>query len=499
VRKIVFLLIIGLLSFGNAMDKKFTDKKAMYNGREIGEVQYKNQTIMRLMEKGEYLTPHARAQIVSYRLNEHIKTINDVKNIIYKYPNDIYTAYLNNRKLFSIYASEVTYNGSTPEGLMGSWINNLKRVMIVDGIPESKKIQINNEEIVPGKELNKKQKKKKESLEKNDAKSVVKESTSTGVDIVELNELKDKIKKLEKQVKKPEKGSNSIVVLVIIALNIVISLVLVILYLKVRKRLGIYSQLEKTENLEELENTVSVLIKELQGTSETVTEKAQNAIKELDAKIASAPQVGISSNSPLAEGLEDLMSTDPVQEAIPAPEAPIAPAAAVPEVSEPEVAVAEPTIKEPRVDANLEEVLSADLEKEVADIKEVVEKVHASADNSEASPAPVSASADIETGLPEQVPEEKPIAEKLAEEIDKQKEEGAIEELATVAATGAESEDDEFEAELRKEMDGILVNEALTQNEKVVQLASMNVMQEDIAKELSMGVGEVELILQLNK
>jgi len=456
-----------------ATDIKFTATETMYNNKKIGEVLYKNQTIMRLMEKGEFLTPFARAQIVAYRLNENIKTINDVKDIIYRYPNDVYTAYINNNKLFSIYIDEVKYNGSTPEGLMGSWINNLKRVMIVDGIPE-----VNDKKPEPI-EIPKESKKKEaviatdkmapETVGSIDEKMI--SEKSTGVDIVEINDLKEQIKKLQKQVSKPVKASNSIIVFVVVGINIVFSLVLIVLYLKVRKRLGIYSQLEKTENLEELENTVSVLIKELQGTSETVTEKAQNVMKELDNKIAGAAHITVQQKQETSDQPKVASAVKPQSQT---PKKPIV--QTIPEVPEVEI---------PQETSKLENLLREEMEKDQNEKVEIVPEAN------EIEPPPV-----VEETKAPPVVEEKPIAEQLAEEIEKQLEEDTGKDSSTDSDGG---EEDEFEMELRKEMDGIKSNEALTQNEKVVQLASMNVMQEDIAKELSMGVGEVELILQLNK
>ncbi len=476
-KKIVISLLF-LMTFLLASEAKFIARDATFDGKKMGEVSYRGQEVMRLLSKASYPSAYARAQDVASKLNENIKSIQDLKKIVYRYPNDIYTAYVDNNKIFSIYSEEINFNGSTPEGLMSDWINNIRREMMSGAKPkvtvppvqekatpvatEKSNIKVKIKDI-KGASSEPKVEASVEAVSPATASETSAESTSNketvikadktaDVNFMEIEALKDKVKKMEAQLSRQPKASGTIIVYIIVAISLVLIIFLIIRYMQVIKQIDSLRKIEKTDQLEELENSVSSLMKELQETSNNLTEKAKGILSELENKMKEAKNF-----SPSSVAASD-RSVSPSPE-VPAPAVePVSVEPAVPEVEVQEVAPEPspaPQVEEPAVVP-------------VAEVP-VVEQPAAPA-----APAV----------------EEKPIAEQLAEEIDKQKEMESGEKKVDLG---------DIDDDLREEVERILYNKEYTRNDKVMELASVNVMQEEIAKYLEMGVGEVELILQLSK
>ncbi len=435
-------LLIGLVF---AIEPRFVARDTLYAGKHIGEVICYGQTVLRLIAPGSYQSPFARAQIVANRLNEHILSVQDFQRVRLTYPSDIYTASLDGVSLLSVYADEVAFNQSTPESLMGDWINNIKKTLVAG----------------PAKPLASKTGPVTKSPTKNTASEHALEHPATSISAetlmtssvtpaetvvmsdrnsLELDALNEKISKLESHLKKTKSFNHSSQTLVLFGVNLIAVIVLLVLYLRVKKQIGNFSKIEKTDQLEELENSVSALMKELEKTSNTMTDKAKVILSELENKINQANSI----------------AATPAQK-------PAIPASAVPEV---EIKPAEPAPNIPPPP----------------------------------QPAPTPQPSAPPPAPP--VPEKSP-AEELAEEIDKQNEaEQAatpLQEPAVSAPPQSGPVEEEMDPDLKEELDRIMSQPDLSRNDKVVELASINVMQEDIARYLNMGVGEVELILQLAK
>ncbi|MDD5457234.1 MAG: hypothetical protein PHV30_09390 [Candidatus Margulisbacteria bacterium] len=478
--------IILLLSFLFAADLNFSAKDIMMGDKKAGEVYYNGQVIMRLISKGEYQSPYARAQIIAARMNENVKSLNDLKRITFTYPLDIYTASIDRKKLFAVYADEVALNNSTPEGLMSDWMNNLKKAMI----PEQQKAAVAKEavagsstglkkvevkdapvkkvEVTKAKAQDTKVLEMKERSE-DAVENILKDNTTSNItgneekisvtvkQAVEPEAVVKEKSASKKEKKKSQKSSNGpavnlgIMPIVFFLIDLGVSVFLLLLYFRMKKQIGDFSKIDNTDKLEELENSVSVLIKELQETSDKVTEKTKTAINELENKIKEVKSTPAPATAPIKP--EPVKVSEPPKVEKPAP--------AMPEVEVKE-ALPEPPKEEPKIEEPKNEEPKQEASKPVA--------------------------------------EDKTIAEQLAEEIEKQSvEEEQNKEPETEAKKVSIEFPPDIDPDIKVEIENIVGNEALSRNEKVVQLASINIFEDEIAKYLGLGVGEVQLILQLNK
>ena len=274
VDRVLNILKILLLSISLAASVQFSAKETLYQGKKIGEVQGNGQTVMRLLSREGALSPYGRAQVVAERLTQRVKTLNDFEKIRFSYPNDIYTAILDKDKIFSIYPEEVAANGSTPESLMSDWINNIKRIVAKPPSPMVIVQKISSDQV---------------------------ELTQQDQSFVEQERLKQEIDLLRAGLKSLKRQNSSPILPLALFISFLLVGLLGVLYWRINKKLGSLGVLEKTDRLEELENSVSALMRELHETSDTVTEKAKVILSELDKKLIEAKTMAVAEQRPEPE------------------------------------------------------------------------------------------------------------------------------------------------------------------------------------------------------
>ncbi len=288
-KRTLTILLLSILSVSLGASVQFSAKETLYQGKKIGEVQGNGLTVMRLLSKEGALSPYGRAQVVAERLSQRITALTDFEKIRFSYPNDIYTAILDKDKLFSIYPEEVAANGSTPESLMSDWINNIKRI-VAQGPKPIRVVQ----EIQGTSNL-------AESVVSNQVEEALQDQS-----FVEQERLKREVALLRAGLKSLKRQSSSPILPISLMVSFFFVGVLGFLYWRVNKKLGSLGVLEKTNRLEELENSVSTLMRELHETSDNVTEKAKAVLGELDKKLIEAKTLSIPEQRPVAEIPEPL-------------------------------------------------------------------------------------------------------------------------------------------------------------------------------------------------
>lgn len=284
-KRTLTILSLLILSVSLGASVQFSAKESLYQGKKIGEVQGNGQTVMRLLSREGALSPYGRAQVVAERLSQRITALTDFEKIRFSYPNDIYTAILDKDKLFSIYPEEVAANGSTPESLMSDWINNVKRIVAQGPKPVL---------IVQEKQVS-------QTLTEQAASSSVEELQQQDQSFVEQERLKREVALLRAGLKNLKRQSSSPLTPIALLVSFLFVGVLGLLYWRVNKKLGSLGVLEKTDRLEELENSVSALMRELHETSDNVTEKAKAVLGELDKKLLEAKTLSVPELRPAAE------------------------------------------------------------------------------------------------------------------------------------------------------------------------------------------------------
>ena len=411
--RIFLFVLVFFMVFSWGKEGKFRAGREEANGKRVGVIYYSDMLVMRLFSTGEYLTTLARAQVVAYRLNSQITRLDDIKRIRFSYPNDRYTASIDGKKLFSIFEQEIQINNATPEGLMSSWVNNLKRAFV----NEKEKIPVSKVTTV---DTVAKQEKKAEQVSPTANKfvnsSTLKEQTS---EYLAVEELKEKILKIEEKIRTQTRTVNPIISTSInvgmFLLNTIFIIYLIFSVFKLKRQLKDSSSIGKIGNMEELENAISVYLKELADKSDQISQKTKDAINALDQKVQEAKTTNVNSDA----------------------------------INEPEVPAVEPEV--PAV--NPAEQLAQEIEKSV--------------------------------------PSETSQLEEPTLEVNIENHDGlSSEKKAMIAAL----EDND----LKEEVSMILENDMLDKNQKVVELTALNLEAEFVAKMLDIGMGEVELILQLN-
>lgn len=407
----VFLL--GIL-FSQAFD--FSAEQQKIGNVDTGVVSYKGAVIMRLYTQGDFPTAFARAQMAAYRLNANIGSLEEVRDIVFSYNENLYTAYLNGKKLVSVYPEEVNINKSTPEGVMSNWVNNLKNEMLKN--VQNTENKLLDEESLPVDNYFEASNSEKYEANSENFKRV----------IVLLEDLK--------------KNSRNNLLGGLVLLNFLMLLIIITVFfilVKIKEQVGSIGDLEKTEKLEEMENTVSLLIKELRDTSEEVTHKIRDKAQLLEAEQTFKNDNNLIDVSVGGESKK------------PAPEMP-------------ELKIEKPQVKE---------------------LADQIESVIA--------------------------PKPKTAAEKLADTLELDELEEITPELEVSQSHDAKYSylmllEDEYSqvieslgAEVQDMIEKIFIDEDITKNEKIVRLTELKIDKAIIAKILSVGIGEIEIVLKLSK
>lgn len=480
----IFIVIL-VVAFGWA-NFDFTAQEIAEGDRYVGQILYKDKAIISFYNTGPFVTTYSRAQMTAYRLNEYIEKYEDIDLIRLSYPENIYTASIGGRNLFSAYKEDAKHRNMKVEALMAEWMNHLKSAMI------QQKVELQEQEIVI-------QSNEEESPEvgvavdsiiitKDQIKTVSTQDAQIVSDML-LIDIEERLEALEKKVDLPvRKSKTSKMVWVFMLFNLGLSIYVLVMYLKANKQLGNYEEIEKTGRLEELENSVSVLLKELKDVSGEAVDSVIKTVKE-------QKQVDVKEEPKEEETHQDLPETVEVVDNKPD----LSKIDIVPEVEAKTIINKQNNDAQEAIDVKKPEVVPED-NTSLADTLE--EALHTEDKSKE-----VISNEDLKELEKEEVKTVKTDAEKLAEELDGGNEEIVTEEginnsiqsnLSGVGIAELFKILSQLDKEIREEVKIIINNKALNKNDKIIKMKQMEIGNDLIAKVLGIGKEEVNLVVQLN-
>ncbi len=493
-------LIIGLLFAFTYANFDFVGREYTTANQVIGQVLYKDKVVINFYSPGPFVTEYSRAQMTAYRLNEYIQTYADLNKIKLSYPEKIYTASIEGRNLFSVYGNDIKQRNTTVERVMAGWIGNIKLAMMPKKAPVVE-LQVTTSATV----------KPIEKVEPVPApvpvqavvatEQVVSTKDAGFVRDLFLNDIEERMSKVETKLVKPMgKKSGISWVLVFVMLNIGISIYLFFMLRKALKQLGNYEDIEKTGRLEELENSVSSLIKELTDVSKDVADKTiKNVADKKEAKVEPVTE-------PATEFKLELEPDPVVEEIVEEDDGDLSDL--LPDITDVDIV---PEV-ETKIDmkfggqSELDELMmGADAETSLADtleealIGEPASEVIATEDLMDLAYDVVQPT--------EEANQEKTDAEKLAEELDGgspvTEAETAINNPNQSNLSGLGMAElfkilSQLDKELRDSVQNILNNKSYNKNERIIKMQQLEMDIELIAKVLGIGKEEVALVIQLN-
>ncbi len=504
-RSIGKLLLVSLIVATSYASFDFSAQEMPDKDQSVGQVLYKDTVVMQLYTAGPFVTNYSRAQMIAYRLNEYINSPEDINKIRLSYPENIYTATIEGRNLFSVFKEDSKQKNMKAEAIMAEWINNIKVAMI----PKDLVVTENEKQVVLTKEVVEKKQTAEKQQKPTIASPVIKSTEVVVIPTIApteeklavrdmfLDDFEERLAKIEKKVAgsvKKAKGFSWIWLFTLI--NLGLGIYLLFIYRKIKKHLGTYEEVEQTGRMEEIENSVSVLIKELKDVS---GEAADNVIKNIkEQNEASQPtlpieEVVLEQETQTAE--EEIIieeTVEIIEEEIPD----IAEKDIVPEVETKEETALADSLEEALEENNGTVVMKKEdleeLEKEVEVEEEKVEEV-----------VPQVKEAPVQEKTPSKA---KSDAEKLAEELDggvKAEEAKPSINVNPTNLSGLGMAElfkilSQLDKEIRDEVKTVLNNKTLNKNEKIIKMKQLEMDNDLIAKVLGIGKEEVNLVLQLN-
>jgi len=330
-------------------------------------------------------------------------------------------------------------------------------------VPETKgnklveKVEENNEKILVADDSEA----KKDNIAKTVAEGII---TPVASDMI-VEDIEQRLEKVEAKAMNFKSKKNGLLWFFTF-LNLGLGVFLFFNYVKARKQLGNYEEIENTGRLEELENSVSMLLKELKDVSSEVADKTVSAAQDM----ASIPKE----------------TPKEVPE-----EVPVSDEAIVPEVEEKE---------SPEEIEEVADILEEALEEEESVIEEEDLK---NLEQEAVEEKPAEKPKVEEVAVKE---EKKPDAQKLAEELDGKAGESEEENVINNPETnlsGLGMADlfkilSKLDKDLREKVQTILNNKILNKNERIINMNNLDMETELIAKVLGSGIEEVNLVIQLN-
>jgi hypothetical protein len=281
---IIKILIVLLLSVASFTEFNFSAREEVGESQISAIISFKDTDVITIYDQGPFVTLFSRAQMIAYRLNEYIKSQDDLSKIRFSYPRKIYTASIGEKSLFSIYPKDALNNKMNPESLMSDWINSLKvkfintqKEEIVDVSKNESVKQPSSENLLTDNIKNIYEANiisaKKESIVTNQYKEML------------IDDIFDRLDKIENSninyINSNQGSSLPKFQTFLLIINLFLIVFLLLKYKDTRKQLGSYSEIESVSKLEELENSVSMLLKELKDVTEEISEKTITKKKEI--------------------------------------------------------------------------------------------------------------------------------------------------------------------------------------------------------------------------
>jgi hypothetical protein len=444
-----FLVFICMISILNAASYKAV--KEEHYGQTLGSVYYGNNVVMRLVSSGGYTSAYARAQMVAMNLNSNLSRIEDFDQLYYIYLDDIYTAAVDNIPLFTIRKKEIDYNSSTPEGLMKAWIGNMKRHVTAASQVQKKQAvkppKVEKEIIANKEELADpvaKERKGEEAL-------IEEREITVATELSQIAILKQELMSYKNLARKT-KSYALIFAFMFTIQGIVLGSLVFLFYkfFKLDKVYGEYEQISDVNKMEELENSVSVLINELEDKSQKITREAKTLLEELTSKVE-APRDILAAQGDSGPETNEVPETEvPSLEEMEEPEA-------IKPVEEEESPEETPQEEEPELTTETETEVVATGENEETPAEE------------------------------DQPGEDEPVKPEYMQEGD-----SSLEELPEEGAADIPEEEKAI-------VQSILEDESLNKQKKIMKLVAEGVSKDSIGKAFDIGIGEIDLIVELNR
>ena len=427
-----------------------------------------------------------RAQMMAQNLNQNIKNQADVAALHFQYRADIYSAIKGEKVLFQVTKTDLDYNSSTPEGLMNAWIANLNsvlknsaRVVEKNSKPVMKEqAKVNPEPVKPVAKVEQKlqQEQTAEVAPKEEAQETP--AMETGINPDQHPELANQVKAEElelirheallyKQTAQKIESFSKIFALMFVIQILVIFIIIYLLFkiFKLGKNYEEVEQISSVNRIEELENSVSALIKELEEKSKIITEEASRLLEELNSKIGAtrdkvAPINNVSPPPPSQEVKVEIPEIKALEDEILAVSGEIEELSKMQDVIEAEQTPLE-TIPEPKVEIEVPPVLDDQ------------DDLLANLEKTEQAEEEIAAMGDI-LRVVEKDEAPKPAADNVS----------------TTTRSDEETQD------LVRQ---VYYDDSLPKQKKIMKLIEADVDKELIAKTFEIGLGEVDLIIELNK
>jgi len=485
-KKFVLICVVSTFCYANF---DFTAQEMTEKNQVVGQVLYKDNVVIPLYTTGPFVTEYSRAQMTAYRLNEYLQSYEDISKIKFSYPENTYTASIGGRNLFSIYKEDAKQGNTSVEVLMSEWINNLKVAMMTKitqaEVPETNP-EVKSVEPVPIKKSIKVAENNKKTVKE----QVISVDTEQVVNVLEnkvdkdlfIEDFDERLTKLEAKVAKPlKKGKSNFLLWIVALLNLGLGIYLVFIYQKIKKNLGSYEEVEKTGRMEEIENSVSVLIKELKDVSGEVVDNTIKNIKEVKQETIQEEEPVVAEEAQEEQQEEIKKQVEEEMDIVPDVEV----------KEEKPLATNIGIVEEVSVADSLEEALEANQkplevikEEDAKELEAVVQ--HKQEEKKEATNKTA-----------------KTDAEKLAEELDGGKDEPVINNPSQTNLSGVGMAElfkilSQLDKDIREEVKTMLNNKSLNKNERIIKLKHLELDTELIAKVLGIGKEEVSLVIQLN-
>jgi hypothetical protein len=525
---IVRALLISMVIFiSNAASFDFSALELIDGDQSLGQVLYKDTVVMQIYATGPFVTAYSRAQMIAYRLNEYLESYSDINKIKLSYPENIYTASIAGRNLFSVYKEDAKQKNTRLEPLMSEWINNIKLAMtpkagqVVE--TQNKLVQVAPKKLIEAKVEVKKLQPEVPLIvteEKVVVAPVVVTSESEEVKDIFNDDTEKRLVKLESAlVGKTNKAKGFPWIWVVTFINLALGIYLFFMYRKTNKQVGNYEEVEKTGRMEEIENSVSVLIQELKEVSGDVADSAIKTIKEQQQpevmKEIVTPEPELSTTETLQSDepmeVENKQTTEEIADDISDLLPDINDINIVPDVEEKEeIKIKTEALKSNGGQDDIEAMMAEFIQQEPVVIADTLEEVLESE-----SPEIIQAEDKIEL---EKVVENKKDnektedvkaktdAEKLAEELSgptTAEEQAVINSPNQTNLSGVGMAElfkilSQLDKDIRDEVKLVLNNKALNKNEKIIKMKQLEMDPDLIAKVLGIGKEEVSLVIQLN-
>ncbi|MEI7942826.1 MAG: hypothetical protein WCH76_06640, partial [Candidatus Riflemargulisbacteria bacterium] len=304
---------------------------------------------------------------------------------------------------------------------------------------------------------------------------------------------------------------------VVTFINLALGIYLLFMYRKTRKHLGNYEEVEKTGRMEEIENSVSVLIQELKEVSGDVADNAIKTIKEQHKPevtletVAQEPELSKTETQQSDKQIEvEVKQTteeiaDDISDLLPD----INDVDIVPEVEEKEeIKIKTEALKSNGGQDDIEAMMAEFIQVETVSLADTLEEVLE------------------EDNIPEIIQAEdkkelEKVVENDSEKTDEVKVKSDAEKLAEELSGPAKAEDhaavnspqtnlsgvgmaelfkilSQLDKDIRDEVKLVLNNKAFNKNEKIIKMKQLEMDSDLIAKLLGIGKEEVSLVIQLN-